>query len=315
MRILGSVPKSKRSLTRLAAILTAVALLASACGSSDGESGAADGISSSDSGLGQLLPFSQVQDSDFTFEADVSDPNRGIFHVTTTEDMICTIVWGETEEFGHFNNSLAMNGTGIIQHDVFLPGAERGKTYFFRVQGSTADGNQFRSETGTFTISDVDSAEDDAMGGGATIEGMDDVDDMVVHGANLALESTIVEASSEFGPGWAASNAIDGETSTEWATKGDGDSGFITIDLGSPQSVVGTEFITRRMLDGTAITDTYTITIDGGDTLGPFNAGSPAEPNFNAGEFTGQVIRFDIDASSGGNVGAIEVNVFAPAGG
>ncbi len=291
---------SKRTLPRLAAILTAVAVLAAACGSSGNDSNAADGAPSAGSGLGQLLPFSQVQASDFTFEADVSDPNRGIFHVTTTEDMICTIVWGETEEFGHFNNSLAMNGTGIIQHDVFLPGAERGTDYFFRVQGSTADGNQFRSETGTFTISDVDTADDNAM---------------VVHGANLALESTIVESSSEFGAGWAASNAIDGDTSTEWATKGDGDSGFITIDLGSPQSVAGTEFITRRMLDGTAITDTYTITIDDGEALGPFNAGTPAEPNFNAGEFTGQVIRFDIEASSGGNVGAIEVNVFAPAGG
>jgi len=198
-----------------------------------------------------------------------------------------------------------MNGTGIVQHDVFLPGAEQGKAYFFRVQGSTSDGRQFRSPTGTFTIPVSAPSSGDAMGGG---------DAMAVHGANLALSSTIVEASSEFGPGWEATNAIDGDGTTEWATKGDGDSGFITIDLGSPQSVVGTEFITRRMLDGTAITDTYRITIDGGEPLGPFTAGTPAEPNFNAAEFTGQVIRFDIAASSGGNVGAIEVNVFAPTG-
>jgi len=284
-------------------VLVTVAVLASACGSSNSDSTSA--AASGDSGLGQLLPFSEVQASDFTFEADVSDPNRGIFHVTTTEPMICTIVWGETEEFGNFNNSLAMNGTGIVQHDVFLPGAEQGKTYFFKVQGSTADGRQFRSPTGTFTIPVTAPPSGDAMGGG---------DAMAVHGTNLALTSTIVEASSEFGPGWEATNAIDGDGTTEWATKGDGDSGFITIDLGSTQSVVGTEFITRRMLDGTAITDTYMISVDGGEPLGPFTAGTPAEPNFNAAEFTGQVIRFDIAASSGGNVGAIEVNVFAPAG-
>jgi len=292
-----------RPFVRLATVLVALAVVASACGSSNSDSAPAD--TSSDAGLGQLLPFSEVQASDFTFDADMSDPNRGIFHVTTTEPMICTIVWGETEAFGNFNNSLAMNGTGIVQHDVFLPGAEQGKTYFFRVQGSTADGRQFRSPTDTFTIPVSTPPSGDAMGGG---------DAMAVHGTNLALSSTIVEASSEFGPGWEATNAIDGVGTTEWATKGDGDSGFITIDLGSPQSVVGTEFITRRMLDGTAITDTYMITVDGGEPLGPFTAGTPAQPNFNAAEFTGQVIRFDIAASSGGNVGAIEVNVFAPAG-
>ncbi len=292
----------KRPFIRLATLLVTVAVLASACGSSNSDSSAA---ASSDTGLGELLPFSEVQAGDFTFEADVSDPNRGIFHVTTTEPMICTIVWGETEEFGNFNNSLAMNGTGIVQHDVFLPGAEQGKTYFFRVQGSTADGRQFRSPTDTFTIPVSTPPSSDAMGGGDT---------MAVHGTNLALNATIVEASSEFGPGWEAANAIDGDGTTEWATKGDGDSGFITIDLGSPQSVVGTEFITRRMLDGTAITDTYMITVDDGEPIGPFTAGTPAEPNFNPAEFTGQVIRFDIAASSGGNVGAIEVNVFAPAG-
>ncbi len=286
---------SKRPILALVTVVAALAVLASACGSSG-----SDSTATPDSGIGELQPFSLVQDSDFTFEADTSDPNRGIFHVTTTEEMICTIVWGETESFGHFNNSLAMNGTGIIQHDVFLPGAERGKTYSFRVQGSTADGRQFRSPSGTFTIPEVDASSGDAM---------------AVHGTNLALTSTIVDSSSEFGPGWEATNAIDGETTTEWATKGDGDIGFITIDLGSSQEVVGTEFITRRMLDGSAITDTYTISIDGGEPLGPFTAGTPAEPNFNPAEFTGQVIRFDIDASSGGNVGAIEVNVFAPAGG
>ena len=287
----------KQRLIRLATLLVAATVLASACGSSNSDPTPA--AASPDAGVGQLLPFSNVQASDFTFEADTSDPNRGIFHVTTTEPMICTIVWGETEQFGNFNNSLAMNGTGIVQHDVFLPGAEQGKSYFFRVQGSTADGRQFQSPTGTFTIPVTAPAGDTAM---------------AIHGANLAASSTIVEASSEFGPGWEATNAIDGDGTTEWATKGDGDSGFITIDLGSPQSVVGTEFITRRMLDGTAITDTYMVTVDGGEPLGPFTAGTPAEPNFNAAEFTGQVIRFDIAASSGGNVGAIEVNVFAPAG-
>ena len=72
--------------------------------------------------------------------------------------MICAIVWGETEELGKFNNSLAMNGTGIVNHDVFLPGAVPGRTYYFQVQGSTADGTLYRTETATFTIPEGETA-------------------------------------------------------------------------------------------------------------------------------------------------------------
>lgn len=270
-------------------------VLAAACGSSgDSESSASQGAIE-----GELLDFALVQENEFTFESDPADPGRGIFHVRTTEPMICTIVWGETEELGNFNNSLAMNGTGIIPHDVVLPGAEAGKTYFFRVQGSTANGNQYRSELGTFTLPEAEEAMADS--------------EMIVHGDNLALDATLVEASSIFGAGWEAENALDGDNNTEWASSGDGDEGFITIDLGSPQDVVGVEFLTRRMLDGTATTEMYTITVDDGETFGPFPAGNPANPNFTAIDFTGQQVRFDVDSSTGGNVGAIEVRVFAPA--
>ena len=281
------------SLVRLVAAVLTTTLLAAACGGSD-SAGSADTASA-----GELLDFALVQENEFTFESDPADPNRGIFHVRTTEPMICAIVWGETEAFGNFNNSLAMNGTGIIDHDVVLPGAEAGKTYFFRVQGSTASGNQYRSELSTFTLPELDG---DAM-----------ADDTIEHGDNFAIEATIVEASSIFGPGWEAENAIDDDTNTEWASSGDGDEGFITIDLGAEHEVVGVEFLTRRMLDGTATTEMYTITVDGGETFGPFPAGNPADPNFTAADFTGREIRFDVDSSTGGNVGAIEVRVFAPA--
>ena len=79
--------------------------------------------------------------------------------------------------------------------------------------------------------------------------------------------------------------------------------------------MVGVEFLTRRMLDGTATTEMYTITVDGGEMFGPFPAGSPADPGFAAVEFSGQQIRFDVETSTGGNVGAVEVGVFAPVDG
>lgn len=287
-----------KGLMRGALVVVAVVALG-ACGSDD----STDAISS-DTGApgspveGELLPFSLVQENDFAFESDPTDPNRGIFRVRTIEPMICAIVWGETEEFGNFNNSLAMNGTGIIDHDVVLPGAEQGRTYFFQVQGSTADGGQYRSDVGTFTVPVDESA--------ASAE-------IAAHGANLALDADVIDVSSVFGPGWEAENAIDDDTNSEWASQGDGDRGFITIDLGAPHEIAGVEFLTRSMLDGTATTEMYTVTVDDGDPIGPFPAGNPAEPGFSALELNGQKFRFEVDTSSGGNVGAVEVRVFAPA--
>jgi hypothetical protein len=273
-------------------ILLAAAVIGTACGD--------DSTESEEASEGQLLPFEQIQTSEFAFEADPTDPNRGIFRVETSEPAICAIVWGETEEFGNFNNSLAMNGTGIIHHDVVLPGTVPGRTYYFRVQGTTADGDQYRSGTGTFTIPALDASD---SGTGSLVE----------VGENLALGAMVIEVSSVFGPGWEAENAVDGDTDTEWASRGDGDDGFIVIDLGETREIAGVEFLTRSMLDGTATTEMFTVTVDGGEPMGPFPAGNVASPNTVELELTGREIRLDVDTSTGGNVGAVEIRVFAPA--
>lgn len=244
----------------------------------------------------EVRPFSEVQASEFTFESDPTNLERGIFRVSTTEAMICAIVWGETEAFGNFNNSLAMNGTGIVDHDVFLPGAVPGVTYFFRVQGSTADGTLYQSDVGTFTIP------------GQSDGGVDAPSDL---GVNLALDAAVVEVSSEFSTAFSASNAVDGDTSTEWATAGSGDEAFLTIDLGQERSIAGAEFVTRSMADGTAITEEYTVTVDG-ETFGPFPAGNLASSQIAEFTATGRVVRFDVTTTTGGNTGAVEVRVYAP---
>lgn len=258
--------------------LIALLLAGAACGSGDAA----------------VLSFSEVQASEFTFEADPTFPGRGIFRVTTTEPMICSITWGPTTDLGNQNNSLDMNGTGIIQHDVLLPGAEPGITYQFTVQGNTADGRLFKSEMGTFLIEAVESATPTTPPAGE----------------NLALGASIVEVSSEFGAGWAAANAVDGDLNTEWSTAGDGDDGSITIDLGTMRQIDGVEFLTRSMADGSATTTTFRVSVDGGGPVGPFDAGNPAAPVVNQVELSGQVVRFDIESSTGGNTGAIEVRVF-----
>lgn len=271
--------------TRMATLVIATAIIAGACSSSDDTSA--------------VRPFSEVQATEITFENDPTFPGRGIFRVNTTEPMICAIVWGETEALGRFNNSLDMNGTGIIEHNVFLPDATAETTYFYRVQGTTADGTLYQSEVMTFTLPAS------ATGNGDALES---------HGENLALGASIADVSSEFSDSWAAGNAIDDDLTTEWSSGGDGDDAFIAVDLGSPKSVAGVEFLTRTMANGTATANTYWVVVDGGDRLGPFEAGNPADPKFTPVDFTGQVVRFEIDTSTGGNTGAIEVRVFADAG-
>ena len=242
----------------------------------------------------EVRPFGEVQATDFSFELDPSNPSRGIFRVDTTEPMICAIVWGEDDSFGNFNNSLNMAGTGIIEHDVFLPGAEPGVEYSFVVQGTTADGTLYRSDPSTFVLPEPETSDTPA----------DDRE-------NLALTATVSSVSSEFNEAFAASNAVDGDAATEWSSDGDGDEASITLDLGSPADVSGFAFLTRSMTDGTAQTETYTVTVDGSETLGPFTAGNPAQPQTSGVSVTGQVFTFDVESSTGGNTGAIEIQILA----
>ena len=210
--------------------------------------------------------------------------------------MICAIVWGDTDALGRFNNSLSMNGTGITDHDVYLPDAIAGRTYYYVVQGTTADGTLYRSEIATFTIPPSSYPTPPTS----------------TPGLNLAPSATVIDVSSEFSDSYVASNAIDGIGTTEWSSAGDGDDAFITLELAQATPIGAVAFITRSMLDGTATTDTFTVTLDGDTTLGPFPAGTPADPTASTIDATARTLRFDVDTSTGGNVGAVEIQVFAP---
>jgi hypothetical protein len=67
------------------------------------------------------------------------------------------------------------------------------------------------------------------------------------------------------------------------------------------------------MADGSATTTTFFVVVDDGERLGPFSAGNPANPEVNAVSFTGRILRFEVDTSTGGNTGAIEIFAYAPA--
>jgi uncharacterized protein YndB with AHSA1/START domain len=242
--------------------------------------------------------FSEIQSSDFEFSVDASGVAK--MNVSTSIDAACSISYGETDELGTIGTDDDMGGAAHDDHEVILVDAEPGKTYRFRVQGADAEGNIYQSEIATFTLPEMVVGEDDAAD---------------EHGSNVAEGATVLDVSSVFSGSWLGENAFDGDMTTEWATKGSGDDAFIVVDLGSAQVITGVEFITRTMADGTATTTEYTVTVDEGETYGPFPAGDQTDPGFVAVAFTGRTLRFDVAVSTGGNTGAIEIRAYATAGG
>ena len=132
---------------------------------------------------------------------------------------------------------------------------------------------------------------------------------VVASRANLAVGATVVEVSSEFNENFIGTNAIDGSLATEWSSRGDGDDAYIVFDLGSAHDITGIGFRSREMTDGTSITNGFTITIDDGLPMGPFAAGVGfIEVQF--APITGQVVRIDLVETTGGNTGAVEIEIY-----
>jgi F5/8 type C domain/Purple acid Phosphatase, N-terminal domain len=209
--------------------------------------------------------------------------------VRTDRDMACEVVFGRDESTGEGTATDDDMGEGAhTDHAAVLRGLRPDTAYFYRVQGEDADGVRYRSELRTFRTPPADATS--------------------TPGENVAVGAEVVGVSSEFSGTFAAANAVDGDPGTEWSSAGDGDDASITIDLGRPVDVVGVALRSRSMSDGTSVVATFTVTVDGGATYGPFDAGTTFTVNEAA--FTGQVLRIDAEDTSGGNTGAAEIEVY-----
>jgi hypothetical protein len=249
-----------------------------------GSSGIADTATSAD-GF-PVRPISEILVGDFAVEVDPSGTSA-VLRLTTTIDVACSVVYGPDTDFGGLATDTDMAGGGHRDHQPLMTGLVPGSTVYFRVQGASADGTIYVGDVETFVTPGA---------GNATAA------------VNLALDATVTDVSSEFSDAFAAGNAIDGSLGTEWSSRGDGNDAYIVIELGASTDVTGFGFRTREMTDGTSITNTYTVTIDDGETFGPFEAG----PGLTVTEFaaTGRVFRFDMEDTTGGNTGAVEIEIY-----
>lgn len=211
--------------------------------------------------------------------------------VSTSIDVVCSVVYGTDETYGKLSTDLDMAGTGHSSHSAPLRGLAPDTTYFYRLQGTGPDGTLYVSDSLTFrTLAEQTS------GNGRT------------NAASLSAGATIAEVSSVFNQmsTWRAQNAIDGDPSTEWSSAGDGNNAFITVELAGKSHLTAVGLWTRTMGSSAEITQFRVITEDG-TILGPFRLeGTPRIQEF-AVEVTAQRLRFEVVASSGGNTGIVEL--------
>jgi hypothetical protein len=251
------------------AILGLIGLAVVACGG--------DAESTSD-----VFAFDEIAAEGPTIEPDPS--GRFVtLRVTTNIDAVCAVAYGPTQDLGSLATDQDMGAGGHSDHEVVLGGLAPDTEYFYRLQGVGVDGRLYRSDLLTFRTPPQAA---------------------VSPGRNVALEADVADVSSEFSEAFAAENAIDGDPSTEWSTRGDGDDAYLVLDVGRDVEVVAVGFHTRTMSDGTATTATFTVTVDNEETYGPYPVGRSEVT------FTGRILRFDVQESTGGNTGATEIEIF-----
>ena len=225
----------------------------------------------------------------------VPDPSgtSATLAVTTEVEMACAVVFGRDGEVGEgIATDTDMGGGAHTQHRAVMTGLQPDTEYTYRVQGSGPDGQLYRSEPKTFRTPPAE--------------------DAAAEGDGVALEATVADVSSEFSSSFAAANAVDGNPATEWSSAGDGDDAWITLDLGAETDVGGVGFGSRAMSDGTAVIESFTVTVDDGRVLGPFPAGSG--PAVHEVDVRSRKLRFDAVETTGGNTGATEIEVYADGG-
>ena len=236
----------------------------------------------------EVRDFEEIAASEIVVDPDPSG-RAATLEVETTVDAACSVVYGTDKTFGRIAVDADMDGGAHADHRPVLGGLEPDTTYLYRLQGTATDGTLYVSEVMTFSTPPAP-------------EGPE----------NIARGATVTGVSSEWSDAFGAANAFDGDPATEWSSRDDGDEAWVEIDLGSPRAIGEVIFQTRSMSDGSATTESYTLTADGIE-YGPFTVDEPIGELQDL-EVEAQVLRFDVQASSGGNTGAIEIIVLAPAG-
>ena len=220
---------------------------------------------------------------------------------------VCNSPFGETADYGEVATIPMLSGA-TFDHVLTFNGLDANTTYHFQLIAIDNQGNVFRSGDYTFTTADkVDEAESG---------------NLIANANWLSLENgaVVVDVSTNFGSGdndkqWGANSAIDGNTASEWASRGDGDAAFIEIRMAEEVLVTSLRVHTRSMANDTAQIFSFTVTTDQGETYGPFELPDADGPHDFEVDFVASTLRFDAESTNGGNTGFVELEALGSATG
>lgn len=242
----------------------------------------------------QVRPLEEVTESAEQILDITSDSARVNF--VGTIPLACTVLFGTTTNFGNASIDQNMAGATIIEHNPLLLDLAPDTEYYYRVQGSAEDGTFYIGEIRTFR----------------TAEESDDTSNNLLSPERGA---EVIGVSSNFGGQandgrWGILNAFDGNVNTAWSSNGDGDDAWFEVQLAERSRINRIEFQSRLMTDGSSQITAFTLTNDAGEEFGPFEVPDAEELyEFNVNIVT-KTLRFDVEASTGGNTGAVEVAVY-----
>ena len=226
--------------------------------------------------------------------------NSATVNVTTEISVACAVAYGTTHEYGSLATDTDMAGGAHAAHHPVLLGLAPDTVYYLRLQGVGPDGTLYRSEEYTIrTMPAVGTA------GPANL-------------ASTAAGARISGVSSQYGGEAAdgafdAVRAIDGNPSTQWSSNGDGDGAWIEIELPAPTHVTRVGFWTRTM-GSTAQIFSFRIVTDQGEAIGPFSLSDAAQIYTFDTDITAHRLRFEAMETSGGNTGAVEIEIYGDGG-
>ena len=130
----------------------------------------------------------------------------------------------------------------------------------------------------------------------------------VEKGVRIAGVSSIY-GSGDFNSAWGANNVIDGDPNTQWSSDGDGNDAWVEIELTARTHVTSIGFWTRTMGTSAQILSFRVIT-DRGEVDGPFELNDAASVHYFDTDLTAKRLRFEAVSTSGGNTGAVEIEVY-----
>jgi hypothetical protein len=279
----------------LAALVLAVAVFQISLAQDDGEAEREERIQNLIESY-EFRPVEDIVDHEFVVQDFASDGSARL-PIITNIPVACTVVYGTSEtDFGTLTFDQGMTSPTIIDHDPILTGLEPETTYYFRVQGTDDFGVIYLSEVMTFTTPAFETGSNDNL---------------------LSPENgaEIIDYSSAFGGAaiderWGAGNAFDNSQNSAWSSAGDGNDAWIEVRLAQRSRIERVEFWSRLMSDGSSRVESFTITTGDGTVYGPFEVPDAEQAYEFEVEIVAETLRFDVESSTGGNTGAVEIAAY-----